>query len=47
MAYQMEQRILELLTANRTVYERVQCPEPVMEEAWQTALCDMVAEAVT
>lgn len=47
MAYRMEQRILELLTAKRTVYERVQCPEPVMEEAWQTALSEMVGEGVT
>jgi hypothetical protein len=47
MAYQMEQRILDLLTAKRTVYERVQCPEPIIEEAWQTALSDMVGEAAT
>ena len=47
MAYRMEQRILELLTAKRTVYERVQCPEPIIEEAWQTALSDMVGEATT
>jgi hypothetical protein len=47
MAYQMEQRILEILTAKRTVYERVQCPEPIVEEAWQRALVDMVGEADT
>jgi hypothetical protein len=45
MAYRMEQRILELLAAERTVYERVQCPEPIIEEAWQRALTGMVGEA--
>lgn len=44
LAYRMEQRILELLAAKRTVYERVQCRRSVMEKAWQTALGKMMAE---
>jgi hypothetical protein len=44
-AYRMEQRILELLTAKRTVYERVQCAEPIIEEAWQRALSEMLGDA--
>lgn len=47
LAYRMEQRILEMLKAERTVYERVQCPEPIVEEAWQRALSEMVGEADT
>lgn len=46
MAYRMEQRILELLTAKRTVYERVQCPEPIIEQAWKTALIEMLGDAI-
>jgi hypothetical protein len=45
MAYRMEQRILELLTAKRTVYERVQCAEPIIEEAWQRALSEVLSDA--
>jgi len=47
MAYRMEQRILAILKDKRTVYERVQCSEPLVDEAWQMALTDMVGEAVT
>lgn len=47
MAYRMEQRILEILRDKRTVYERVQCSEPIVEEAWQRALSDMNGETDT
>ena len=40
-AYRMEQRVLELLTSRRSIYERVQCSERELSAAWQAALEEM------
>ncbi|MBY5508324.1 hypothetical protein HFO81_22580 [Rhizobium leguminosarum] len=41
-AFQMEQRILELLASNRKGYERVHCLQSELDSAWQQAFIDVV-----
>jgi hypothetical protein len=41
-AYKMEQRVLELLAAKRSGFERVRCTQAELQTAWQQAYLDAV-----
>jgi hypothetical protein len=41
-AYKMEQRVLELLAAKRSGFERVRCTQAELQTAWQQAYLDTV-----
>ncbi|MBF0678424.1 MAG: hypothetical protein IR164_05720 [Devosia sp.] len=41
-AYRMEQRVLELLAAKRSGFERVRCTQSELQTAWQQAFLDVI-----
>lgn len=45
-AFDMEQRVLQLLSAARTTGERVQCAEELLLCAWREAASDMVGSVI-
>lgn len=44
-AYDMEQRVLELLSAKRKGFERVHCSQSEMQSVWQQAFIDVIQSA--